>query len=57
MGEQPEWYPLVRAAKYLGVPPWELARQPLYWTEVALAAMDAERRARAHAEKRKHSAR
>lgn len=51
MGVQPEWYPLVRAAKYLGVPPWELARQPLYWTEVALAAMDGERRARKEADK------
>jgi hypothetical protein len=26
---------LIRAAKYLGVPPWELAEQPTYWQEWA----------------------
>lgn len=31
-----EAYPLVRAARYLGVPPWELAAQPIYWRDVAL---------------------
>jgi hypothetical protein len=29
-------YALIRAAKYLGVPPWELAQQPRFWHEKAL---------------------
>jgi hypothetical protein len=29
-------YALVRAARYLGVPPWELARQPAAWQDLAL---------------------
>lgn len=32
----PDWYPLIVAAKELGVPPWELERQPTYWRERAL---------------------
>jgi hypothetical protein len=32
----------VKAARYLGVAPWELAEQPLVWTEWALAAEAAE---------------
>jgi hypothetical protein len=55
MGAQPDWYPLVRAAKYFGVAPWVLADQPLYWTEVGLAALEAEGRARAHANRKKPS--
>ena len=27
MGEIPDWYLLVRAARYLGVAPWDLASQ------------------------------
>jgi len=40
----PDWYPLLRAAKYLNVPPWELLDQPLFWREKALIAerVDAE---------------
>lgn len=57
MGEIPDWYPLILAAKYLGVPPWELARQPLFWTEVALAAQDAESRYRRHREQPRSSGR
>jgi hypothetical protein len=57
MGEQPDWYPLVRAARYLRVPPWELAHQPMFWTEVALAALEGEGRARAHANKPRSSTR
>lgn len=34
----PEWYPLVAAAHYLHVPPWELAERPSVWVEWALAA-------------------
>jgi len=52
MGSCPNWYRLLKAAKYLGVPPWELARQPLTWVEMAEAAQDAEAHARAVHEKR-----
>jgi uncharacterized protein Usg len=41
-GACPEWYPLIRAARYLGVPPWELAEQSYVWQEWALAAESAE---------------
>jgi len=33
---------LIRAARYLGVPPWELARMPTLWRDWALAAETAE---------------
>lgn len=36
MGELPDWYPLIRAARYLGVPPWDLLTQPLAWQHWAL---------------------
>lgn len=42
MGAIPDWYPLIRAARYLKVPPWELAQQPLYWLDWALMAQAAE---------------
>ncbi len=38
----PEWYPLLRAARYLGVAPWELMRQPATWMDWANMAQDAE---------------
>jgi hypothetical protein len=38
----PEWLPLLQAARYLGVPPWELIEQPDYWMELALTAELAE---------------
>jgi len=38
----PEWYPLIRAAHYLGVAPWELMMQPIAWQEWALMAESAE---------------
>lgn len=38
----PEWYPLIRAARYLGVPPWQLAEMPVIWQEWALMAESAE---------------
>ena len=44
-----EAYPLVRAAKYLGVAPWELAEQPTYWRDVALYFEAEERWAEAQA--------
>lgn len=41
-GEMPAWYLLVSAARYLKVAPWDLARQPAWWTNVAIAAQSAE---------------
>jgi len=38
MGEMQPWYVLIRAAKFLGVPPWELAKQPIAWQNLAIAA-------------------
>ena len=38
----PDWYPLIRAARYLGVPPWELLRQQPKWYFQALQAEKAE---------------
>jgi hypothetical protein len=33
---------LIAIARYLGVPPWELERQPQYWQSWAQTAMAAE---------------
>lgn len=49
----PEWYPLLQAARYLRVPPWDLADRPQWWTNIALAAQDAEAGAQKDREKRK----
>lgn len=38
----PAWYPNLRAARYLGVAPWELEQMPVVWRYRALAAQDAE---------------
>ena len=38
----PDWYPLLRAAKYLGVPPWDLLDRPAFWQRIALDAEWAE---------------
>lgn len=42
MGAIPDWYRLIRAAKYLGVAPWDLAERPVTWMEWALTAENAE---------------
>lgn len=42
MGGIPDWYRLIRSAKYLGVAPWELAERPSIWMEWALASESAE---------------
>lgn len=34
----PDWYPLLRAARYLGVAPWLLLQQPYAWQAWALTA-------------------
>lgn len=52
MGEIPEWYLLLRAAKYLGCAPWELAAQPDIWRQWAVAAESAE--GHAQAERARH---
>lgn len=45
VGECPDWYVLIQAAKYLGVPPWELMEQSIWWRDKALIAMSAEAQA------------
>jgi hypothetical protein len=47
----PDWYGLLRAAKYLGVAPWELAERPVYWEQMAHVAENAEAGAREQIEK------
>jgi hypothetical protein len=42
MGEAPDWYFHLRAAKYLGVAPWELSDQPVFWRNAALTAENVE---------------
>lgn len=51
-GELPTWYFVIRAARYLGVPPWELADQPIFWMRVALAVEGAEAEAEKAREQR-----
>ncbi len=42
MGEYPEWYRTIVAARWLGVPPWDLIERPAAWQEWAIAAADAQ---------------
>ena len=42
MGYLPDWYLMVRAARYLGVAPWELEERPALWAIRALVAQRAE---------------
>ena len=42
MGYCPDWYAVIQAAKYLGVPPWELMNQSLWWQDRAFMSMSAE---------------
>ena len=42
VGEAPEAYWLIKAARYLRVAPWELASQPLIWFDLGLATARAE---------------
>lgn len=39
---QPDWYPLLKAAQWAGVPPWELVKQGSFWLHRILRAMEAE---------------
>jgi hypothetical protein len=45
MGFCPDYYPLFKAAKYLGVAPYDLAKQSVWWRDKALIAMSAENEA------------
>lgn len=45
MGHMPNWYRVIRAARYLGVAPWDLLKQPYAWIEWAEEAMEAENHA------------
>ena len=44
MGEAPEWYRLIRAARYLGVAPWDLQDRWVFWANAALTAEEVEAR-------------
>jgi len=52
IGEPPDWYALIQAAKYLGVAPWDLIEQSVFWTDKALIAMSAEHSAQKQIEER-----
>lgn len=43
--EFPDWYVLMKAAQWVGVPPWELANRPRVWRQWAIMGMAAEGRA------------
>lgn len=51
MGAVPSWYPLVSAARYMGVNPWELEHQSTLWIHRAHAAQNAEAHAQEMASK------
>lgn len=40
--EIPLWYRVIRASRHLGVAPWDLYDQPVWWLNAAEAAMDVE---------------
>lgn len=52
MGALPDWYPLLRAAKYLGVAPWDLLQQPLFWQQKAILAEKVESNVQEELQKR-----
>lgn len=52
IGHMPWWYPLIRAARYLRVAPWDLAKQPVVWRTWALQAEASELGAQAEIRKR-----
>lgn len=43
----PDWYPLLRAARYLRVAPWELQEHSVAWQNWAIMAEAAENEAEA----------
>lgn len=42
LARPPSWYLTMRAARYLGVAPWELMDAPAFWRHAALQAERAE---------------
>lgn len=54
MGECPDWYSTVRAARYLNVAPWELLERPVYWTTWATMAEQAENEAERQQQEREN---
>jgi hypothetical protein len=42
LGEYPDYYPVIKAAQFLGVPPWVLTHQAKCWEDWALIARAAE---------------
>lgn len=48
LGDAPEVYWTIRAARYLRVPPWDLGSRPTIWEDLALATERAELYARDH---------
>lgn len=42
VGEPPTWYRTVRAAKFLGVAPWDLEQQSMFWVHAAETAQSVE---------------
>lgn len=55
VGSAPPWYTLIKASRYLGVAPWDLAQKPVWWVHVALAAQSAEAYASKQKSERKAS--
>lgn len=41
----PSWFPVLKAAQYMGIPPWELEEHP-HWLHRGLMALNAENSAR-----------
>lgn len=43
MGDPPDNFSVVMAAKYWGVPPWEMMHESIYWIQAADDYANAER--------------
>jgi hypothetical protein len=41
----PDWYVVIAVAKYLGVAPWQLMEESVWWQDKAMVAMAAEAQA------------
>jgi hypothetical protein len=52
LGKCPDWYITITAAKYLGVAPWDLIKQPYHWTDWAIESQQAEAKAEQDRQKR-----
>lgn len=52
MGSAPPWYFTIKAAKYLGVAPWDLVDKPAVWVDMALEMESAEKYAENEIRKR-----